>query len=82
MAISEAIERHLASMLTRTPRCGGTPEEMVDRIGDVVAWTTWADIATTAADRAAHIDSRLEPSVAESLRRLSTAVTDAVERHG
>ena len=80
--VPDAVERHLPSVITRTPRCGMTPDEMAHRIGDVTAWTTWTDIAHTVTDQAARLADSLDPSVAASIQRLTTAVTDAVERHG
>jgi hypothetical protein len=59
-----------------------TPDEMAHRIGDVAAWTTWTDIADTVADRAVQLETDLDLSVAASIQRLTTEVTDAVERHG
>lgn len=80
VAVADAVRRHLASVVSRTPRCRRDVDELAARASDVAAWTTWSDIATTVAAQADTV-AGAERSVTASVRRLASSLTDAVARH-
>jgi hypothetical protein len=77
--VTDAVQRHLASVVSRTTRSPGADKLAAD-VDDVIAWTTWREIdsALTARTETLHVP---DPSVAASVRRLAASATDAIARH-
>ena len=55
-------------------------DELLERAPEILAWTTWPDIATAVADEMARLEIP-DPSVAAAVRRTARSLVDAVSWH-
>lgn len=55
-------------------------ERLIDKIDEVLAWTTWAQISTAVEDALPRL-SIDEPSVRASIERQATALVEAIAWH-
>ncbi|GAB2966453.1 hypothetical protein [Saccharothrix stipae] len=79
MPVHDAIAHHLPTVhaLAHHP---GPLDELIGRIPDVCAWTTWHDLTHTVTDQHARTTDA-DPSTAATIARLVTSITHAVARH-
>jgi hypothetical protein len=81
MYIEDAISAQLGSVLRRCGRPEGEAERLLTEVDDVVAWTTWHELAAVVEAQLAGLPD-VEPPIRASITRLVASVTDAIERHG
>jgi hypothetical protein len=87
LAIEQAIDHHLDSILKRTTDwkrttdCPYTVASARSKVGEAVCWTTWQDISTIVDDPLAVFPS-VAPSLKGTIERLANSVTQAISWHG
>ncbi len=81
LAIEQAIDRHLDSVLKRTKDCPYTVESARSKVADVACWITWHEISTLVQDQLKVFPS-VDPSLKGTIERLANAVTQAISWHG
>lgn len=79
--LEEALTAGLPELLSRVPEVEVDAAELTKRIPDLVAWTTWAEIADVIR-RQAQLFHQAPNGLDGTVRRLSDAVTQAIQWHG
>ena len=80
LAPEDSIRQHLASVRERSEPDDSKLDALVERIPEVVAWVTWSEVKL-AVERATAAFSGTD-SVSACVRRLASAVTQAIDWHG
>jgi len=80
LEVADAIALKLANVLERTSESSESLEPLVARIPDIVAWVTWDEVGQAVAAKQASF-SDLGSELSGTLRRLSDAVTTAIDWH-
>lgn len=80
ISLQDALTSDLTELLTRTPEVYVTPDELIARVQEVVAWITWAEVAQIT-NRQAQLFREAPDGLAGTVQRLSAAVTRAIEWH-
>jgi hypothetical protein len=77
---SEAISLTIAEVIAETGMTHVATTELLDGVEDMLAWITWTEIRALVTDQAANF-ADLPHSLEGTVRRLATAVTQAVDWH-
>jgi len=80
LSLEAAIALNLADVLAVTPEVDLSLEALMDRVPETVAWITWAEIADVTR-RQAEVFRAAPNGLAGTVRRLASAVTDAIDWH-
>lgn len=80
LSLEGAIAAGLADVLTVTPEVYVSPEALLDRLPTTIAWITWREIADVTL-RQAELFRGAPDGLAGTVRRLTSAVTDAIDWH-
>ena len=79
-SLQDALTAGLAEVVAKTPELGATVDDLIDRLPDTVAWITWTEIAEVTRRQAALFGTAPD-GLAGTVRRLTAAVTQAIEWH-
>lgn len=80
LSLEAAIAVSLADVLAVTPEVDVGLDALTDRLPETMAWITWAEIADVTR-RQAELFRSAPNGLAGTVRRLASAVTDAIEWH-
>lgn len=78
--LAKAITDHLPSLLARSGRETESLIDLTNRIPEVVAWITWAEVAGVVSRQLSCIDID-DPSIRGTIDRLAASVSSAISRH-
>ena len=80
MTIEDAISQLLPDVHSRAGPHPLPLTELFDRIAEVYAWITWHELSDIVSEQQTH-PMAANPSVAASIARLATSITNSVDRH-
>jgi len=81
LSLHDALTLDLPAVLAKTPEVNATMHDLVERLPDIVAWITWAEIAElTRRQRGLFHDALY--GLRGTVQRLTDEVTRAIEWHG
>lgn len=80
LPLRDALVVDLGEVLAKTPEIESTVGELIDRLPEIVAWITWAEIAQITR-RQAELFHSAPDGLAGTVMRLTEAVTHAIEWH-
>ena len=80
LSLQAAVAVSLADVLAVTPEVDLGPDALMDRLPETMAWITWAEIADVTR-RQAELFRAAPNGLAGTVRRLASAVTDAIDWH-
>lgn len=80
LPLQEALTAGLADVLANTPEVDTTVDDLIHQLPEIVAWITWAEIAEVTR-RQGELFRAAPHGLAGTVRRLTAAVTEAIEWH-
>lgn len=81
LSIHDAIEQHLPAVHDLVRRHHHMPlDDLTQRLDQVCAWITWHELAEVVIRQRDHL-AVTDPSVAGSIRRLTTSIVHSIARH-
>ena len=80
LPLHDALLADLGDVLARTPEVDWTVQTLAERLPEIVAWTTWDEIATLIR-RQAELFRSAPDGLAGTVKRLNAAVTQTIEWH-
>ncbi len=80
MSIQEAVGRHMDDLLVRTDAELGTRESLMGRLGETVAWVSWAEIRDVLRREPARLGASGQ-SMNRAIQRMATITLAAIKWH-
>jgi hypothetical protein len=80
LSVTDAVDAGLPAVLSRMREDSSSRSQLLDRLPEVVAWTTWHDLSNVLEERLAGFQSS-DPSMQACVTRLVQSALSAVERH-
>jgi hypothetical protein len=80
LSLEAAITADVADVLAKTPEVDASVDDLIDQLPETIAWITWTEIAEVTR-RQEELFRTAPDGLAGTVRRLTSAVTQAIEWH-